>query len=131
MQLAALIALSTGPAQVRAQEQQFDPNTSVKFNLPPDSPVSLLSWDVDQSRASMRGGALTLDIHMDVSLRNSAARRVRGITMLIVSQESLPVGRASVSRLIDVGPGESFPLHVDVRLLRPAAGNRSAHSSQS
>lgn len=114
-------ALAAGPAALRAQEQQFDPNNSVKFNLPADSPVSLLSWDVNESRATMRGGALTLDVHMDLSLRNAGPGRVRGITMLIVSQESLPVGRASVSKLVDVGAGESFPLRVDVRLLRPAS----------
>lgn len=107
----------------RAQDQPFDPGTSIKFNLPPDSPISIVSSDLGESRASMRGGALTLDVHLDVSLRNSAPRRVRGVTMLIVSQESLPVGRASVSRLVDVGPGETFPFHVDVRLLRPATAS--------
>jgi hypothetical protein len=54
-------------------------------------------------------------------LRNAGPGRLRGITLLIVSQESLPVGRASVSKLVDVGAGESFPLRVDVRLLRPAS----------
>jgi hypothetical protein len=113
----AALAL-TAPAW--AQERQFDPNGSVKFNLPADSPVSLISCDVNESRATVRGGALTLDVHLDLALKNAGARRLRGITLLIVSQESLPVGRASVSRLVDVGRDEIFPMRVDVRLMRPA-----------
>jgi hypothetical protein len=97
----------------------LDPANSVKFNLPADSPVSLLGLNLNESRATVRGGAVTLDLHMDVTLRNSAAHRLRGITMLVVSQESSAFGRASVARLVDVGAGESFPLRVDVRLMRP------------
>jgi hypothetical protein len=115
--IVAALALTT-PAW--AQERQFDPNGSVKFNLPADSPVTLISCDVNESRATVRGGALTLDVHLDLSLKNAGSRRLRGITLLIVSQESLPVGRASVSRLVDVGRDEIFPLRVDVRLMRPA-----------
>jgi hypothetical protein len=112
-------ALAFSPAVI-GQERQFDPNGSVKFNLPSDSPVSLISCDFHQSTATVRGGALALDVHLDLSLKNAGSRRLRGITLLIVSQESLPVGRASVSRLVDVGHDEAFPLRVDVRLMRPA-----------
>jgi hypothetical protein len=108
-----------GASIARAQEQPLDPANSVKFNLPADSPVSLLGLNLNESRATVRGGAVTLDLHMDVTLRNSAAHRLRGITMLVVSQESSAFGRASVARLVDVGAGESFPLRVDVRLMRP------------
>ncbi len=113
--VACLARTSVAPAQ----EQVLDPNNSVKFNLPADSPVSLLGMNFNESRATVRGGAVTLDLHMDVTLRNSAPRRVRGITMLVVGQESSAFGRASVARLVNVGSGESFPLRVDVRLMRP------------
>ncbi len=112
-------ALLGAAAFAHAQEQVLDPSTSVKFNLPSDSPVSFLGMDFNESRATVRGGAVTLDLHMDVRLRNSAPRRVRGVTMLVVAQESSAFGRASVARLVNVGPGESFPMRVDVRLVRP------------
>ncbi len=115
--LLGILGLAPNPG--RAQEQTLDPSTSVKFNLPTDSPVSFLGMDFNESRATVRGGAVTLDLHMDVRLRNSAQRRVRGVTMLVVAQESSAFGRASVARLVNVGPGESFPMHVDVRLVRP------------
>ena len=111
--------IAIGPNPSRAQEQTLDPSTSVKFNLPSDSPVSFLGMDFNESRATVRGGAVTLDLHMDVRLRNSAPRRVRGVTMLVVAHESSAFGRASVARLVNVGPGESFPMRVDVRLVRP------------
>ncbi len=115
----ALAIFCASTAVTRAQEQSLDPINSVKFNLPADSPVSLLGLNLNESRAMVRGGAVTLDLHMDVTLRNSAAHRLRGITMLVVTQESSAFGRASVARLVDVGVGESFPLRVDVRLMRP------------
>ena len=119
--LAAIACLVAGVpfGILRAQDQSLDLNNSVKFNLPADSPVALLSWDYNESRATVRGGAVTLDLNMDLSLRNSAQRRVRGVTMLVVAQEASAFGKASVSRLVDVGPGESFPLKVSVRLVRP------------
>jgi hypothetical protein len=50
---------------------------------------------------------------------------VRGVTLLISTQEFAPGGRGSVARpCIDVQPGQNFTLPIDVRLVRPvqAAG---------
>jgi hypothetical protein len=45
---------------------------------------------------------------------------VRGVTLLITSQEFAPGGKGSVARpCIDVPPGEKFTLPVDIRLVRP------------
>ena len=57
---------------------------------------------------------------MGLTLRNAGARRVRGVTLLITSQEFAPGGKGSVARpCIDVPPGENFTLPVDIRLVRP------------
>lgn len=107
-------------AALTAQETRLDPHTSVKINLPPDSPVTLLSPEMGESRATARGGALVLDLHMALTLRNSAFKRIRGATMLVLAQEVTPGGKASVAvPSLDVAPGATFPMHIDVRLLRP------------
>src|SRR4051794_34856717 len=79
-----------------AQETPLDPVSSVKIDLPPDSPLSLVSTSMGESRASTRGGAIVLDLHMGLTLRNSGLRRVRGVTLLITAQEFAPGGKASV-----------------------------------
>ncbi len=67
-----------------------------------------------------RGGAFFVDVHAALSLRNSSQRRIRAITLSVVSQEVTPGGKGSVSvPSLDVAPGETFPLGVDLRLLRP------------
>lgn len=105
---------------LQAQEGPLDPYSSVKFNLPEGSPVSMMSANYGDSRAMARGGALVLDLHMALTLRNQDSRRIRGITMLVTAQESAPGGRASYSvPTLDVGPGETFPVKIDVRLIRP------------
>jgi hypothetical protein len=117
----AVLSLAFGlPMPVPAQETTLDPASSVKIDLPADSPLALISTSMGESRATARGGALVLDLHMGLTLRNAGSKRVRGVTLLITSQEFAPGGKGSVARpCIDVPPGENFTLPVDIRLVRP------------
>src|SRR5271169_2886098 len=90
------------------------------IDLPSDSPVALLSADYGGSNETARGGAMLLDLHAALSLRNSSQRRIRGITLLVTAQDVTPGGKGSVMvTSLDVGPDETFPLRIDLRLLRP------------
>jgi hypothetical protein len=103
-----------------AQDTPLDPYNSVKINLPPDSPLTLISADLGESHASARGSAVVLDLNMALKLRNSSPNHVRGVTLLVTAQEVTPGGKASVCvPSIDVPPGENFPVRINLRLLRP------------
>ena len=116
--LLALAGLSAG--FVSAQETPLDPTSSIKIDLPADSPLTLLSTSLGDSRATARGGAIVLDLHMGLTLRNSGTKHVRGVTLLVTAQEFAPGGKGSVARpSIDVPPGQNFNLPVDIRLVRP------------
>src|SRR5580704_12488146 len=91
-----------------------------KIDLPPDSPVVLLSADYGESNEMPRGSAMLLDFHAALSLRNSSQRKIRGITLLVTAQAVTPGGKGSVTiTSLDVGPQETFPVRIDLRLLRP------------
>src|ERR1700722_4682379 len=91
-----------------------------KIDFPADSPVDLISADYGESNETARGGALLLDFHAALSLRNSSQRKIRGITLLVSAQEVTPGGKGSVTiTSLDVGPQETFPVRIDLRLLRP------------
>src|SRR6202158_3571462 len=95
-------------------------SSAVSIHLPPDSPVVLISSDYGDSSETARGGAMLLDLHAALTLRNSTQHRIRGITMLVMAQEVTPGGKGSVTvTSLDVGPNETFPLRIDLRLLRP------------
>jgi hypothetical protein len=116
----ALAALLFSGALGMAQETPLDPHSSIAINLPPDSPVTLVSADVGESRASARGGAMVLDLHMSLKLRNNSSHRVRGLTMVVSAQEVTPGGKGSVAvPCLDVAAGDVFPLPINIRLLRP------------
>ena len=98
-----------------------------KIDLPKDSPVAVLAADYKDSNETARGGAMLLDLHAALSLRNSSARRIRGITLLVMAQEATPGGKGSVTYpSLDVGPQETFPVRVDLRLLRPLQASGAA-----
>jgi hypothetical protein len=91
-----------------------------KIELPPDSPVAVLSADYGESNESARGGAMLLDFHAALSLRNSSQHKIRGITLVVTAQDITPGGKGSVTvTSLDVGPQEAFPVRIDLRLLRP------------
>lgn len=63
---------------------------------------------------------MLLDLHTSLLLRNSASKRIRGVTLLVSAQEVTPGGKASVSvPSLNAGPGENFPIRIDLRLMRP------------
>ena len=91
-----------------------------RVDLPKDSPIALLSSDPSGSTESVRGGASVVDVRVSLILRNAGQQRIRGVTMVVLAQDVTPGGKASVTvPSLSVGPGETFPIHVDLRLLRP------------
>ena len=49
-----------------------------------------------------------------------AAARIRGVTLRVVSQEVALGGKGSVAYpSLNVGPGEAFPVRIDMQLMRP------------
>jgi hypothetical protein len=91
-----------------------------RLDLPKDSPVAVLSSDPAGSSEISRGGAVVVDLHDALTLRNAGERRIRGITLMVVAQDISPGGKASVTvPSLNVAPGDTFPIRVDLRLLRP------------
>jgi hypothetical protein len=113
------VVIFAGVALLPAQDVPLDPHSSIQINLPPDSPVTLLST-IGDSRATPRGGAMVVDLHLSLSLRNSGSRIIHGVTLLVTTQEMTPGGKASVAvPSLNVVPGQTFPIRIDLRLLRP------------
>lgn len=93
-----------------------------RADFPAGSPVELVAADWGNSSAAPRGGALLVDLHAVLRLRNNTARRIRAIALRVVAQEVALGGRGAVTRPgLDVAPGEEFPLRIDMRLMRPLA----------
>ena len=91
-----------------------------RIDLPKDSPVSVIASDYGDSSETARGGAMLLDLHAALTLRNSSQRRIRGITLVVTAQEVTPGGKGSWTLTsLDIAPSETFPVRMDLRLLRP------------
>jgi hypothetical protein len=115
--LACAVLLACAAA---AQDPPPDTRSLLKIDLPANSPVTLVSADWGPTRTAARGSAMVIDLRTALSLRNSGTRRIRGVTLQVSAQEVTPGGKASVAvPTLDVAPGETFPVRIDLRLLRP------------
>jgi len=100
---------ATAPAQER-----------LTVDFPPDAPVTLVSADWGSSGVTQRGGAALVELNTSLRLRNDSPNTIRGVTLLVLAQEVTPGGKASVTvPSLNAAPGESFPIRIDLRLLRP------------
>ena len=108
-------------AALSAQDQPLAPG-AVSIKFPSDSPVALLGGvSTGDSRVSARGAALMLDLHLALTLQNTSGNRIHGLTLRVVSQEVTLGGKNSVSLFgLNIGPREPFPVHIDMRLMRPS-----------
>jgi hypothetical protein len=94
--------------------------SSVRIDLPEDSPVAVMKTDTGTSRTTARGAALVLDLNLSLTLRNISNNRIHGVTLRVVSQEVAMGGVGSVFQPgLNVGPGEAFPVHIATKLMRP------------
>jgi hypothetical protein len=111
--------------------QTLDPANTIRIQFPADSPLVLVSRDLGESRATPRGGAMVIDLHAALTLRNVSQNRVRGVTLLVLAQDVTPGGKASVATpSLNAGPGETFPVRIDLRLLRPLAASTAGQLVQ-
>ena len=120
--------LRTSRASALAQQ-----NLAHKIDFPHDAPVTLAGDEWGGSAATVRGGAYAIDVAWRLSLRNAGQRRIRGITLAVLAQETTPGGKGSISvPSLDVAPGETFSVRGDLHLLRPiGAGVESDGRGQS
>jgi hypothetical protein len=96
---------------------------SFNVNLGKDAPVALVGISVGDSHTSARGAALVIDLHTALlTLRNTSSNRIHGIALRVLSQEVTLGGKGSVSiPSLDIGPGEVFPVPIDMQLMRPSS----------
>ncbi len=100
--------------------QYDDPNRAVAVAVPDEVPLAVVSTDFEDSEISPRGGALVIGLDGQVLLRNDGAGRIRGITVAVAAAEAALGGRAVVAQAgLNVPPGETFSLRLNMRLLRP------------
>ena len=115
-----LLAVLAIPAGMLAQDTPLS-SSSVKIVLGNDSPVVLVDSATGESRAISRGSALLIDLHMSLSLRNTSSKRIRSLKLGVVAQEVAVGGKGSVAQPgMNVGPGETFPVPIDMQLMKPA-----------
>ncbi|MBL8236753.1 MAG: hypothetical protein JNM66_05005 [Bryobacterales bacterium] len=105
-----------------AQDAGVDLRGGLKINLPKDSPLGVASLDLGPSKGTARGGAVMLDLHASLRLRNLSGKRVKGVTLLVLAQDVTAGGKGSVAApALDVAPGEDFPVRIDLRMVRPVS----------
>ena len=125
----ALLAFSLSTSALAAADQDASANAVgrwLSFDFPRDSPVLPVSFAMGSSTAKIRGASMLIDLHASVVLRNVGIKPLSGLTMRVEAQD-LQTGKGSVTvPSLTAQPGETFPVRIDMEILRPIATGRIA-----
>jgi hypothetical protein len=126
--LAGLLAALGWLAGSRATAQQTgadwqDPAKAIAFRLSPEVGLSIVSHDLSDTEIYTRGGAIVIDLRCGLVVKNAGKQNVRGVVFAVLAQQLTAGGKASVAvPSLNVAPGQSFPVKLNLRLLRPLPG---------
>ena len=107
-----ILIIDIAPAGVR------DEHYALRIDLPNDTPVTVVSVNSGQTNSMIPGGAILIDLHVSLSLRNSSHRHIRGVSRIVVAEEVAPGRKGSVlPPNLNIAEGD-VPLRIDPRLIR-------------
>lgn len=117
----ALAGLAIAPAQRGVAPAPAPGSTPpVKLSVPSGVPLSIASVDTSQTEMHPSGGALVIDLRCNLQVRNEGKGIVRSVSFAVLAQQSTIGGKASVAvPSLNIAPGETFPVRMNLRLLRP------------
>ncbi len=111
----SLFAAAMVPALLPAQSP-----VEPKIEFGGDSPIEVVSNNWGESKSTPRGGAMVIDLKSSLVVRNRQPRKIRAVTLVVLAQDATPGGKGSIAiASLNAGPGETFPIKIDMRLLRP------------
>ena len=118
--IAQVIAVSCGFLHA---QQPLD----LKFEFGEDSPIEVISSGWGETKATPRGGAMVIDLKSSIVVKNRQPRRIRAVTLVVLAQDTTAGGKGSISLTsLNAGLGDTFPIKIDMRLLRPLDNSNAA-----
>lgn len=91
-----------------------------KIEFGSDSPLEVVTSNWGESNTTPRGGAMVIDLKSSLVVRNRQPKKIRAVTLVVLAQDTTPGGKGSIALAsLNAGPGETFPIKIDMRLLRP------------
>jgi hypothetical protein len=123
-QLALAVALALVSSLAAAAAGNTGRWLTVRF--PDDSPVLQVSSSMGATTAAPRGVSMAIDLHASLVLRNVGRKTISSLTLRVEAQDLTPSGKGSVIMpSLYVQPGETFPVRIDMELLRPFTVSKS------
>jgi hypothetical protein len=100
----------------------------LEVEFPHDSPVLPVHFGLQEpgpTTASVRGVSIVVNLHASLLLRNTGAKAISGLTLMVEAPDLTPSGRGSVTvPSLHAKPGEVFPVRINMQLSRPISMGR-------